>query len=160
MKGADEKQSRQFSLRTGGGLERNGVHAGDFEKTFFKQAQDFQAALRELLRLIRMFGGDAIEAGDKFVDTRIVFHGAGAKRIHAEIDGVVPSGEPREVADDFDLADFGEAFDTVAAMAGAQSLCRISGRNVERRQLEGALAGRGFFEDQAFVLITCGAWLF
>ena len=39
--------------------------------------------------------------------------------IHAEVDGVVPGGEAREVADDFDLADFGEAFDAFAAVACA-----------------------------------------
>ena len=61
-----------------------------------------------------MFGGEAVEARDEFVYARIVFHGAGAERIHAEIDGVIPGGEAREVADDFDFADFGEAFDFVA----------------------------------------------
>ena len=65
-----------------------------------------------------MFGGNAIEPRDEFVDAWVVFHGAGAERIHAEVDGVVPGGESGEVADDFDLADFGEAFDAFAAIAG------------------------------------------
>ena len=70
--------------------------------------KNFEAALGKLLRLIGMLGGDAVEARDEFVDARVVFHGAGAQRIHAEIDGVIPGGEAREVAHHFDFADFGE----------------------------------------------------
>ena len=61
-----------------------------------------------------MLGGEAVEARDEFVDARVVFHGAGAERIHAEVNRVIPGGEAREVADHFDFADFGEAFDCVA----------------------------------------------
>ena len=57
------------------------------------------------------------------------------------------------MANDFDFADFGEAFDAFAAMIRAQRLRGIGGGHVERRQFERALAGRGLFEDQPFVLI-------
>ena len=76
--------------------------------------QDAQAALRDFSRLLGMFGGQTIEARDEFVDAWIVFHGAGAERIHAEVNGVIPGGKAREMADDFDFADFGEAFDRSA----------------------------------------------
>ena len=72
-----------------------------------QQAHDLERALRERFRLVRMRFGDAFEAGDEFVDARVVLHGAAAQRIHAEIDGVVPGGEAREVADDLDLAQLG-----------------------------------------------------
>ena len=49
------------------------------------------------------------DARHQFVDARVVLHGAGAQRIHAEIDGVVPGGEAREVADGFHFADFRES---------------------------------------------------
>jgi hypothetical protein len=53
-----------------------------------------------------MLGGQAIEAGDKFVYARIIFHGAGAERVHAQIYGVIPGGKAREVTQDFDFAYF------------------------------------------------------
>ena len=56
-----------------------------------------------------MLGGEAIEPRHEFVYARVVLHGAGAQRIHPQVDGVVPGGKPREVAEDFDLADFGES---------------------------------------------------
>ena len=127
--GADQQQARQFALRAGGGLERGGLHAGDFEQASLQSRQDLQAALRELLRLIRMLGGHAFQARDVFVDARIVFHGAGAQRIHAQVDGVVPGGEPREVADHLDLAHFGEALEIGAGVIAQQRL-HVDGGNV------------------------------
>src|SRR5215470_10622010 len=100
-----------------------------------------------------MFGRDAVEAGHKLVDARVVFHGAGTKRVHAEIDGVVPSGETREVADDFDFADLEKVFNTLAAVKPAERPGWVGGGHVERGQLEGAFAWRRLFENQAFILI-------
>ena len=58
--------------------------------------------------------GDAFQARDHFIDAEFVFHGAAAQRIHAEVDGVVPSGEASEMTDDFDLADFRQQAKIVA----------------------------------------------
>ena len=118
--GANQQKAGHFTLRAGGRLQRNGVHAGDFEQALFEQAQNLQASLREFLRLIRMFGCDAVEPRDEFIYARIVLHGAGTERIHAQVDRVVPRREPREVANHLDLADFGKSFDAVAAVARAQ----------------------------------------
>ena len=63
---------------------------------------------------------EAFGARDQFVDARVVLHGAGAERIEAEINGVIPSGEAGEVAEGFELADFGKVFDFGADVA----LCR------------------------------------
>ena len=98
--------------------------------------------------LLGMRGRQAIQPRDVFVHARVVLHGAGAQRIHAQVDRVVPAGEPREVADHFDFADFGKALDRVAREIGAQRRSRIDGRNIERRKLHAALSGRGFLEDQ------------
>jgi hypothetical protein len=107
--GADEQDAGQFALRAGGGLQRDGVHAGDFEQRGFEMRHDLHGALRERFRLIGMRPGEAFGARDQLVDARVVLHGAGAQRIHAVVDGVVPGGEAREVADSFHFADFGEA---------------------------------------------------
>src|ERR1700719_657259 len=100
-----------------------------------------------------MLRGDAVDARDEFVDARIVFHGAGAEGIHAEVDRVVPRREAREVANDFDFADFGESRNALVAMSLPESLGGIDARDVERRQFETALARRGLLEDEAFVLV-------
>ena len=150
--GANHQQAGEFALRAGGGLQRGGVHAGDREQAFLQIVKDAQAALGDFAGLFGMFGGEAFEARDEFVDARVVFHGAGAERVHAQIDRVIPGGKAGEVADHFDFADFGEAFDGIAREGGAERGGGVDRRDVERRQFHAALAGSGMFEDQPFVL--------
>ena len=131
--GADEQDAGELAVGSGGGLEGDGVHAGDFDELIGERLHDAQRALRDLLGLIGMGSGDAFEAGDDLVDARVVLHGAGAERVHAEIDGVIPGGEAGEVADDLDLADLGER-----GGRGAQRVAEFGGGidfgNVERRR--------------------------
>src|SRR5579863_8881879 len=96
----------------------------------------------------------------QFVDARVVLHGAGAQRIHAEVDGVVPGGKPGEVADHVDLTDLREAVDLTAYVLRAERLGRIYRRHVERRKLVPVLAGRAELEDQRLVLYDVLANLF
>src|SRR6476620_8821667 len=100
-----------------------------------------------------MLGGDAIEPRHEFIHARVVLHGAGAQRIHAQIDGVIPCRESRKVANHFNLADLGEMFHAITTVVRAQCLSRIDCRYVERRQFERALPRRRFLEDQPFILI-------
>ena len=58
--GANQQQARQFALRARRRLQRDRVHAGNFQQALFEQPQDLQAALRKLQRLSGMFGGDAL----------------------------------------------------------------------------------------------------
>ena len=76
--GADHEQSSEFALRTGGGLQGDGVHAGDFQEAVAEGLHDTQSALRNFLGLIRMSVGEAFHARDEFVHARVVLHGAGA----------------------------------------------------------------------------------
>jgi hypothetical protein len=101
-----------------------------------------------------VFGGDAIEAGHKFVYARIVFHGAGTERVHSQVDGVIPGGEAREVAQDFDLAYFGKIGNAFASMMTAQHFCGVGGWDVQRGQFKGTFSGGGGLEDEALVLIN------
>ena len=151
MIGADHEQSGELTLGSCGGLEGDGVHASDFEEAVAERLHDAQSALRNFLGLIGMSVGEAFDASDKFVDARVVLHGAGAKRVHAEIDGVVPGGEAGEVADDFNLADFRHVAQ-ILALGFAQEFCGVDFGDVEGRKFPGGFAGRGFFEDEAFVL--------
>jgi hypothetical protein len=56
------------------------------------------------------------------------------------------------MAQHFNLADFRKSFDAFAPMTRAQRLRSVNCRNVQRRELKRAFAGRGLLEDQAFVL--------
>src|SRR5256885_1780154 len=68
------------------------------------------------------------------------------------VDGVVPGGQAREVANNFDFAYFGESSNAVGAMVFAEFGGRVRGRDIKRRQLECALSRRRFLKNQAFVL--------
>ncbi len=137
---ANEKQPGQFALRSRCGLQCDGVHAGDFQQALLEQLQNLQAALRKFVGLIGMFGRDAIEPRHEFVHTRVVLHGAGAQRVHAEIDRVIPGGKTREVPHDFDFADFGKAFDAAGASVLSQRCGCVRRRNIQRRQFKCALS--------------------
>ena len=152
MEGAHHQQAGEFPVRSGGGLQSDGVHAGDFDQTFAERLHDAQGALRNLLRLVGVAVGQTFEARHHFVDARVVFHGAGAEGIHAKIDGVVPGRHAGEVADDFDLADFGHVA-KVFALRRAQEFGDVDFRYVEWWKLPGRFTGRGFLKDQTLVLI-------
>ena len=118
-----------------------------------------EAALRERLGLVGVGFGDAFEAGDRLVDAAVVLHGAGAERIHAEVDGVVPGGEAREVADDLDLGELGHDAEVACGAAVAEERGGVDGGDVELGEAVGLFAGRGLLEDQAFVLVDVGGGL-
>ena len=100
--------------------------------------------------------GQAFNTRDKLIHAGVVLHGAGAQRIHTQVDGVVPGGEPREVADDLDLAQFWEQAGRVAMRFAEQSF-RVDRGNIQRRQLVRFFARRGFLKYQALVLRLMGA---
>ena len=154
--GADQKNASELAVRAGCGLQGDGVHAGDFDEAMLQQRDDFQHALGAVIGPVGVRLGQALDAGNVLIDARVVFHGAGAERIHAEIDGVVPCGEAREVADDFDLAQLGE-FRWFIAVCSAEECGGVDRGDIERGHFVGFFAGRGFLEDQRFVLRLVGA---
>ena len=76
MIGADHQQSRELAVRSGGGLQRDGVHAGNFDEALAQSLDDAQRALRNPLGLVRMSVGQAFEAHHQLIDPRVVLHGA------------------------------------------------------------------------------------
>ena len=135
--GADQQDAGELAVRAGRGLQRDGVHAGDFEQAALQQVDDFENALRQRVGPVGMGLGEAFNAGDQLVDARVVLHGAGAERIHAQVDGVVPGGEAREVANDFDLAQLGQQ-----AAASCDGLRRAALRDRPRARRAGAACRR------------------
>ena len=59
---ADQQDAGQLAMRAGGGLQRDGVHAGDFEQRGFELRHDFHRALRQRFGLIGMRPGQAFDA--------------------------------------------------------------------------------------------------
>ena len=97
---ADQQDAGQFAVRAGGGLQRDCVHAGRSRRGPLPGvAITSMQPCGERFGLIGMRPGEAFGARHHFVDPRVVLHGAGTERVHAVIDGVVPGGEAREVAD-------------------------------------------------------------
>src|SRR6266849_8765034 len=108
---ADHQKAGEFALRASNRLESGRFHACNREQTLLQIVKNPEAALRDFSRLLRMFARESVEPRNELIHAWIVFHRAGAEWIHAEINRVVPGREPREVANHFDLADFGESFD-------------------------------------------------
>ena len=153
--GADEQDAGELTVGASGGLESDGVHAGDLDEGVGEGAHDGEHALREGLGLVGVGFGDALEAGDELVDAAVVLHGAGAERVHAEVDGVVPGGHAGEVADELDLGELGHDAEVFAGDV-AEELLGVDRGHVERGHAVGFFAGRGLFEDEVFVLVGVG----
>src|SRR5215472_5791804 len=102
--------------------------------------------------------GDPVKPRNCLVHTRIVFHRAGSQRIHSEIDSVVPRRKPREVTDNFNLADLGHVAE-IFSLCVPQELVRIYVRDIKCSQLPCGFAGRRLLEDQAFILVDVAGGL-
>ena len=76
---ADEQDSRELAMRAGGRLQRDRVHAGDFDQAALQQIDHFENTLRQRFRPVRMRLGQSLDAGDELVHARVVLHGAGAR---------------------------------------------------------------------------------
>src|SRR5204863_2277279 len=77
---------------------------------------------------------------------------AGAQRVHPQIDGVVPGGQAREMADRLDFAHLGEIFDLLANISGAEDGPGVDRRHVELGKLVSLFAGRAALEQERLVL--------
>ncbi len=154
--GADQQDSGELAMRASRRLKGDRVHAGDFDEAALQQVDHFQNPLRQRVGPVGMRLGEALDAGHVLVHARVVLHGAGAERIHAQVDGVVPGREARKVADDLDLAQLRE-LGAQRTVGFAQQGFGVNGGYVERSQLVGALAGRGLLEEQGLILGRVGA---
>jgi hypothetical protein len=103
--------------------------------------------------------GEAVDARDPLVQARVVLHRAGAERVHAEIDVVVPRRDAREVAHHVGLGHFRQAFQVVfAAQGGGDQIVQRRLVHVERGQAVASAAGLRTLEDERLVLrdVRCG----
>ena len=127
---ADQQNAGKFAVRARRRLQGHRVHAGDLGQRRFQARHHLHGSLRKRFRLVGVGPGEALDARHHLVDPRVVLHGAGTQRIHAVIDGVVPGGEAREVADGLHLAHLGKVLDFGAHVLGAERFGRVHRRHV------------------------------
>src|SRR5258706_11531161 len=96
---------------------------------------------------------DSFHPRHGFIHARVVLHRAGAERIHAKINRIIPRREPGEVANDFDLAHLRHVAE-IFSFRWTEKLRSIDFWHVQRWQFPCGFACRGFLKDQPFVLIN------
>ena len=96
--GLDHQDARQFSVRSGRGLECRGVHARYLHEGPFQVPHQLQGALGLRLVLIRVQGGESGQSGHLVVDLGVVLHSARPQWIETQVHRVVEMGEPGVVA--------------------------------------------------------------
>src|SRR5947209_5803940 len=94
---------------------------------------------------------DSLHPRYSFIHPRVVLHCARAQRIHPQINRVIPRREPREVADDLDLAHLRHV-PQIFSLHPTKQRGRVHGRHIQWRKLPSGLPPRGLLEDQPFVL--------
>src|SRR6266496_6280665 len=85
------------------------------------------------------------QASHRFVDLRIVFHGARTERIELALDGEVSLRQTGEMAQHFELAQLRESRDIVAQQRRRNTPFN---RPVLRRPVQRASARRAAFEEE------------
>jgi hypothetical protein len=141
---ADHQDARELAVRAGGGLQADGVHAGDGGEVVLELGEDREHALRGALVLVRV---DVLEAlGDLFVDLRVVLHRARAERVDVAVDRELAVRELRVVPHQVELGDLGEPGRSSAQVLFAQQFRHR--RPVHDGRPGGAAPGGGAFEDQ------------
>jgi hypothetical protein len=149
---ADQKYPGELAVRARRRLQRDRIHAGDLDEAILQELHDAQRTLAERLRQIGMRIRNSLNRRDRLVHPRVVLHRAGAERIHAEVDRIVPCRQPREVANDLDLAHL-RHHAKITAQAIAQQRRGIHRWHIQLRQPISLLPRRRLLEDQPFVLI-------
>ncbi len=77
----DQQKPCKFSVGAGRRLECHTVHSRDLAQIFFRQFQNFQTALHRMCGLQRMNLCKSRQSGHFLIDSRVILHSTGAKRI-------------------------------------------------------------------------------
>ena len=141
----DHQHAGQLALRAGGGREADRGQAGDLGEAAPQLKQEAQRPLRVLRRRLRMRGREARQRRHEVVDLRVVLHRAGAQRVGAGVDAVVPRGERRVVAHESALAQLRQPH-RVAQQTGVRQRRLVP---LPRGHVDGPAAGRAAVEAQA-----------
>ena len=131
---ANDHNTGHLAVRAGRRLQRNAGQTGDFGEVLLKFVNHFERTLRFSFGSQRVKIRKARNARDFFVQARVIFHRAGAERVQAKVDRIIPGRDACEVANYVHLADFGQALEIVFALKLRRNDFVERGfRNVERR---------------------------
>src|SRR5450759_1951947 len=106
--GLDDQQTRELTVRSRRGLQRERIHAGELAKQILELKHQLECALHRRLRLIRVNVLPTRVIDGYFVDLRVVLHRAGTEGIEAAVDAVIELREVREVANNVRLRQLGQ----------------------------------------------------
>ena len=83
LKRSDHQDSGELAVSSCSRLQGDSIHAGDLGQRAFQRIDNFEAALGQGLRLVRMRPRQPLGTCDEFVHTGVVLHGARTQRIQA-----------------------------------------------------------------------------
>src|SRR5450756_2702005 len=101
-----------------------------------------------------MQAGEALQTADHLVDLGVVLHRAGAERIAAALDAEVERREVREVTQEVQFADLGEARRGRATQAGRHQLAHRDLGHVGGGQAVGAPVAARLLVDLSLIHIS------
>ncbi len=130
--GAGQQQAGQLAVGAGRGLQADVRQAADLAQRLLEQPHQLQRPLCPPRVLRRMQASVSGKRRHTLIQTRVVLHRAGAKRIEARVEVEVAAREPVVMTDDLRLGDLGQVGRLLAQQVGGNQL------------VEGALRDFGF----------------
>jgi hypothetical protein len=130
----DQKNSCQFAVSAGRGLERVGGHARHVVQQLFEVVEQLKVSLHRLVGLHGMSRRETRQGCHVLIDFRIVLHRARAERIRSDFDVIVLRRKIREVTNDGNLVHIGDIRFTFA-IGIAEPLGKIRLRYVQRTDI-------------------------
>ena len=101
MVGADDQNTGQFSVSSCGWLKGDSIEPTDLAQPLLGFVHQSQGPLHGLNRLKWVDLAETRQAGNRFVDLGVIFHGAGSQGIEPGIHCMVQLGDIHKVAHDF-----------------------------------------------------------
>ena len=122
MVGADHRNAREFTMRTGHRVERHRLHTRDFLEHFLQLEHAGEEALALRIRRERMPREELRQHRVLITGLRVVLHRARTERIEVRIDREVQLREAREVTHGIELTDLRQHRRRAAAQRGGNLL--------------------------------------
>src|SRR5690625_1106672 len=108
MVSADHHQTDELALGARGGMKRDAIHAADRRERFLEAVHQLERALRLLIRSQRMKPRKPRQTSRPLIHLGVVFHRAGAERIHPRIDREVLLAQADIMTNDLGLKKYGQ----------------------------------------------------
>ena len=153
---ADNHNPGRFAVRARRRLERKRVHSADLRQHQRQLVHQLERALRRFDRLVRVNVRETGKTRRVFAEFRIVFHRAGAERVHAVVDAERSLRKRGKVPHRFDFAKFRKAERRFAPVFLRKRLLEVDFRQVLERETEVVASFNVFFVKKfhSFALLS------